>query len=163
MFPFLLIRLRLTTVPYSKQCQRRYGVLGASILLQETSAKLRRSCKAADAVDKKGTGIYLGSPSARSFWGSEGKVYITLVLAYPNFKLPFILTTDASKTAIAAILSQLQDEIERPTAYASRQLNIRNRHIQPQRSKCQSLCGLSSTSVVTCLERNSWSEPITLS
>jgi len=45
------------------------------------------------------------------------------VLAYPNFKLPFILTTDASKVAIAAILSQVQDGVERPIAYASRQLN----------------------------------------
>ena len=41
----------------------------------------------------------------------------------PNFELPFILTTDASKVAIAAILSQVQDGKERPIAYASRQLN----------------------------------------
>ena len=45
------------------------------------------------------------------------------VLAYPNFKLPFILTNDASKVAIAAILSQVQDGVERLIAYASRQLN----------------------------------------
>jgi len=44
-------------------------------------------------------------------------------LAYPNFDLPFILTTDASKVAVAAILSQEQDGIERPIAYASRQMN----------------------------------------
>ena len=45
------------------------------------------------------------------------------VLAYLNFELPFILTTDASKVAIAAILSQVQDGIERPIAFASRQMN----------------------------------------
>jgi len=45
------------------------------------------------------------------------------VLAYPNFELPFILTTDASKVAVAAILSQVQDGVENPIAYASRQLN----------------------------------------
>ena len=28
------------------------------------------------------------------------------VLAYPKFSLPFILTTDSSKIAVAAILSQ---------------------------------------------------------
>jgi len=44
-------------------------------------------------------------------------------LAYPNFDLPFILPTDASKVAVAAILSQEQDGIERPIAYASRQMN----------------------------------------
>ena len=47
----------------------------------------------------------------------------TPVLAYPNFKLPFILTTDDSKVAIAAILTQVQDGVERPIAYASRQQN----------------------------------------
>jgi len=45
------------------------------------------------------------------------------VLAFPDFKLPFILTTDTSKVAVGAILSQVQNGIERPTAYASRQLN----------------------------------------
>jgi hypothetical protein len=30
---------------------------------------------------------------------------------------------DASKTAVAAVLSQVQDGVERPLAYASRQLN----------------------------------------
>ena len=45
------------------------------------------------------------------------------VLAYPSFHSQFILTTDASKTAVAAILSQIQDGVERPISLASRQLN----------------------------------------
>jgi hypothetical protein len=45
------------------------------------------------------------------------------VLAYPYFWLPFILTTDASKVAVATILSQVQDGVERPVAYASHQMN----------------------------------------
>ena len=45
------------------------------------------------------------------------------VLAFPDFKLPFILTTDASKVAIGAILTQVQYGIERPIAFANRQLN----------------------------------------
>jgi hypothetical protein len=44
------------------------------------------------------------------------------VLAYPDFKSEFILTTDASKVGIAGILSQIQNGIERPISYASRQL-----------------------------------------
>jgi len=36
------------------------------------------------------------------------------VLAYPDFKSQFILTTDASKVAVAAILSQVQNGVERP-------------------------------------------------
>ena len=45
------------------------------------------------------------------------------VLAYGNFDSQFILTTDASKTAVAAILSQIQDGVERPISFASPQLN----------------------------------------
>jgi len=44
-------------------------------------------------------------------------------LAYPNFDSPFILTTDASKIAVAAILSQVHDGLERRISYASRQMN----------------------------------------
>ena len=44
-------------------------------------------------------------------------------MAYPNFDSQYILTTDASKTAVAAILSQVQDGVERPISFASRQLN----------------------------------------
>jgi hypothetical protein len=45
------------------------------------------------------------------------------VLAYPDFTSEFILTTDAYKFAVAAILSQVQGGIEKSVYYASRQLN----------------------------------------
>ena len=45
------------------------------------------------------------------------------VLAFPDFKLPFSLTTDASKIAVGSSLYQVQNGIGSPTAYASRQLN----------------------------------------
>lgn len=44
------------------------------------------------------------------------------VLAYPKFDLPFILTTDASKVAVAAILSEVQDGVQRHIVYANRQM-----------------------------------------
>ena len=47
----------------------------------------------------------------------------TPVLAYQNFDLSFMLTMDASKVAVAAILSQMQDGVEWPIAYASREMN----------------------------------------
>jgi hypothetical protein len=45
------------------------------------------------------------------------------LLGYPNFQLPFISTTDARKFSIGTILSQVQDGVERPLFYSSRQLN----------------------------------------
>lgn len=44
------------------------------------------------------------------------------VLAYPDFEQPFILTTDASNLALGAVLSQMQDQVEKPIAFASRTL-----------------------------------------
>lgn len=46
-----------------------------------------------------------------------------LMLAYPDFDKPFILTTDASNIAIGAVLSQLEEGKERPIAYLSRTLS----------------------------------------
>jgi hypothetical protein len=64
-----------------------------------------------------------GPLQQQAFDSMKEKLCTASVLAYPNFGLPFILTTDASKIAVAAILSQAQDGVERPIAYASRQMN----------------------------------------
>lgn len=42
------------------------------------------------------------------------------VLAYPDFSKPFIITTDASKYACGAVLSQEIDGFEKPVAFASK-------------------------------------------
>uniref|UniRef100_A0AB38Z2N7 RNA-directed DNA polymerase n=1 Tax=Chalana errantivirus TaxID=3078400 RepID=A0AB38Z2N7_9VIRU len=45
------------------------------------------------------------------------------VLAFPDFKKPFILTTDASNTALGAVLAQQFPEGERPITFISRTLS----------------------------------------
>ena len=40
-----------------------------------------------------------------------------VLLAYPQFDLPFIVATDASDVGIAAVLSQVIDGQERPIAF----------------------------------------------
>ena len=54
-----------------------------------------------------------GPKQQKSFQSMKDKLCSTPVLAYPTFKLPFIITTDTSKTAVAAILSQVKDGVER--------------------------------------------------
>ena len=44
------------------------------------------------------------------------------ILQYPDFKQPFILTTDASNVAIGAVLSQGKIGLDKPICYASRTL-----------------------------------------
>ena len=42
------------------------------------------------------------------------------ILAYPNYKLPFILHTDSSLEGLGAVLYQVQNGVNRAIAYASR-------------------------------------------
>ena len=50
------------------------------------------------------------------------------VLAYPTREGKFVLDTDASDHGIGAVLSQLQDGMERPIAFASRTLSKSERN-----------------------------------
>jgi hypothetical protein len=64
---------------------------------------------------------------------------IAPVLAYPDFSQTFYVTTDASKTAVAGILSQYEGGIERPIAYASRQLNQHEQKYSYTEPECLAL------------------------
>ena len=86
-------------------------------------SKFAESAKPLTKLTRKGQEFNWGPSQQEAFDKLKAKLCTTPVLGYPNFDLPFILTTDASKVAIAAILSQVQNGLERPVAYASRQLN----------------------------------------
>ena len=45
------------------------------------------------------------------------------ILAFPNFRHPLVIDTDASETALGAVLSQIIDGEERPIAFESRVLS----------------------------------------
>jgi hypothetical protein len=62
-------------------------------------------------------------PQQQEAFQSKDRLCAAPVLAYLNFSQPFTLTTDPSKRALGAILSQVQDRLERPLASASRQTN----------------------------------------
>lgn len=83
------------------------------------------------------------------------KLCTTPVLTYKKLKLPFIFTTDVSKEAIAAILSQVQDAVQRPIAYPSRQLNTAEQTTRTQKPNCFPSYEQSTNCVVTCMERSS--------
>jgi len=51
----------------------------------------------------------------------EGKLSNKPVLAFPDFKVPFILKTDATTVGLGAVLSQVQEGIERSISFARKQ------------------------------------------
>ena len=59
----------------------------------------------------------------RAFEKMRDLIITDPILQYPDFKRPFIVTTDASDYAIGAILSQGKIDEDLPVAYALRLLN----------------------------------------
>lgn len=53
------------------------------------------------------------------------------VLAYPDFKLDFIVETDASVKGLGAVLSQRHDNIQHPVAFASCSLSPEKITVSP--------------------------------
>ena len=49
------------------------------------------------------------------------------ILAYPKLGSKFILDTDASDSAVGAVLSQIQDKKEKVIAYMSKTMNVHER------------------------------------
>ena len=76
--------------------------------------------------------IELTKKNVKFVWSSDcQKAYNKLIqlltsppiLTYPDYNIPFIITTDASRSGIGAVLSQIQNGEEKPIAYYSRKLN----------------------------------------
>ncbi|MEL6989891.1 MAG: reverse transcriptase family protein, partial [Bacteroidota bacterium] len=60
-----------------------------------------------------------------------------VVLAYPNFEKPFLVTADASGEAIGGVVAQIDDtNRERPISYASRVLNQAERNYSTLHREC---------------------------
>ena len=67
------------------------------------------------------------------------KLSSTPVLAYPDFTLPFQLTTDASYTGLSAVLSQIKDKHEYPICFASRTLRQNEKNYSVTELECLAL------------------------
>ena len=58
------------------------------------------------------------------------------ILLFPDFEKPFTLTTDASDTAIGAVLSQERENFDHPVSYLSRSLNKAERNYSTTEKEC---------------------------
>ena len=96
--------------------------LGLASFYRRLVQKFAETAKPLTKLTRKGQEFHWDPSQQEEFDELKTKLCTTPVLAYPNFELPFILTTDASKVAVAAILLQVQNGLERPVTYASRQL-----------------------------------------
>ena len=109
--------------PTLKNAKDVRAFLGLTSFYRKLVPNLAEVAKSLIILTRKNQDFIRGSSQQEAFEELKYRLSTTPLLLYPNFELPFILTTDASKVAVAATLSEVQDGVERPIDYASRQLN----------------------------------------
>ena len=78
-----------------------------------------------------------GESQQKAFTLLKNSLSLAPLLAYPDFDKPFIIQTDASLTALGAVLSQVdKDGNEHPVAYSSRVLNKHERNYTVTNWEC---------------------------
>jgi hypothetical protein len=97
------------------KCVRDVGAfLGLASFYRRLVPDFAEIAKPLSQLTRKGQEFLRGSLQQEAFEILKERLCTTPVLSYPNFKLPFTLTTDGSKTAIGAILSHYKMEWNAP-------------------------------------------------
>ena len=81
--------------------------IGLASFYRRLVPNFAETTKSLTALTRKNQEFTWGPSQQEAFDNLKLKLSTTPVLAFPNFSLPFILTADASKVAVAAILSQV--------------------------------------------------------
>ena len=108
-------------VPRNERDVRRF--IGLASFYRRLVPKFAEISKSLTEILRKEAHFKWEGIQQAAFEGLKEALCSEQVLAYPDFNSQFILTTDASRVAVAGILSQVQNGVERPISYASRQLN----------------------------------------
>jgi hypothetical protein len=127
-----------TASPDKLEAVRRYPVpknakdirsfLGLASFYRRLVPKFAEIAKPLTEMIRKGVQFKWGERQQTAFEKLKKILCSEQVLAYPDFNSQFILTTDASRVTVDGILSQVQNGVERPISYSSRQLNTAERN-----------------------------------
>ena len=109
--------------PTSKSVKDVRSFLGLASFYRRLVPHFADIAKALTQLTKKDKIWDWNQECQESFDNLKSKLTNTTVLVFPDFKVQFILTTDASTVGLGAVLSQVHEGIERPISFASRQLN----------------------------------------
>ncbi|KAL1130401.1 hypothetical protein AAG570_013339 [Ranatra chinensis] len=75
-----------------------------------------------NSLTKKGAKFVITEDMRKALEWAKTRLCEDPVLRFPNFSLPFVITTDASQVAVGAVLSQVDSGGDGPVAYASKKL-----------------------------------------
>jgi hypothetical protein len=93
--------------PKPKNTRDVRAFIGLASFYRRLVPNFAKTAKFLTALTRKNQELTWGPSQQEAFDNLKLKLSTTPVLAFPNFSLPFILTADASKVAVAAILSQV--------------------------------------------------------
>ncbi|KAL1138567.1 hypothetical protein AAG570_008630 [Ranatra chinensis] len=74
------------------------------------------------SLTKKGAKFVITEDMREALEWAKARLCEDPVLRFPDFSLPFVITTDASQVAVGAVLSQVDSGGDGPVAYASKKL-----------------------------------------
>jgi len=94
--------------PTPKNAEDVRTFLGLASFYRRLVPNFAEAAKPLTILTRKDQNFIWGPSQQEAFEDLKNRLSTTPVLAYPNFELPFFLTTDASKVAVAAILSQVR-------------------------------------------------------
>jgi hypothetical protein len=83
------------------------ALLGLTSFYRRLMPNFAELAKPLTTLTRKNKQFFCCPKQHEAFLSLKERLCTTPVLACPNFKLPFVLTTDASKAAIAGVLSQV--------------------------------------------------------
>lgn len=97
---------KIQNYPIPKDVTQLRGFLGLAGYYRKFIKKFSEIVKPLSELLQKDKEYIWGKEQQKAFERIKGKLTSTPVLAHPDFEKPFIITTDASKTALAAVLEQ---------------------------------------------------------
>lgn len=113
----------ITNYPIPKTTKEIKGFLGLLGYYRKFIKDFAKITKPFTNCLKKGVKIEHNETFIKTFEDCKNLLTNDPILQYPNFEMPFNLTTDASNYALGGILSQGTIGSDKPIAYASRTLN----------------------------------------
>lgn len=114
--------------PTPKDVKELKSFLGLAGYYRKFIKNFARIAKPLKSLFKEGAEFRWESEQNEAFLTLKNILTSDKLLQYPDFSKEFILTTDASKEALGAVLSQGEIGTDRPIAYVSRTLNKAERN-----------------------------------
>ncbi|PNF14896.1 hypothetical protein B7P43_G05140 [Cryptotermes secundus] len=114
--------------PTPTTTQKLKGFLGLAGYYRRFIPNFSKIAKPLTELLKKNTPYIWNEKTETAFNALKESLSTEPILQYPDFKRPFVLTTDASNEAIGAVLSQGPIGRDLPVAYASRTLIVAERN-----------------------------------